>query len=106
MNVVAAKNNVISVIKTGGPQSTSVNWKFLSSSLQFCSFIYGTKLPQPGNSEGTFAASSQIVTCCYQSNHLKVEATLLSALPKDTTNELAGLSSHYPFNAESQVGKL
>jgi len=30
----------------------------------------------------------------------------LSALPKDTTNELAGLSSHYPFNAKRQAGKL
>jgi len=31
-----------------------------------------------------------------QSNHLKVEAIPLSALPKDTTSELVGLSSHYP----------
>jgi len=35
--------------------------------------------------------------CNYQSNHTNVEAILLSALPKDTTSKLAGLSSHYPF---------
>jgi len=27
-------------------------------------------------------------------------------LPKDTANKLAGLSSHYPFNAKHQPGKL
>jgi len=32
----------------------------------------------------------------YQSIHSYVEAIPLSALPKDTTNELAGLPSHYP----------
>jgi len=33
----------------------------------------------------------------YQSNHSKIEAILLSALLKDTTSELADLSSHYHF---------
>jgi len=39
---------------------------------------------------------------------LKVEAIPLSALPKDTTSELAGLSPHYKtlLNAERQAGKL
>jgi len=37
------------------------------------------------------------VTCYYQSNHSKVEAISVSALPKDTTNELADVSIHYPF---------
>jgi len=37
---------------------------------------------------------SQAATCCYQSNRSKIEAIPLSALPKDTTSELAGLSSH------------
>jgi len=59
------------------------------------------KLPWPGDSEVTFST-----TCYYQSNLSKVEAILLSALPKDTTSELTGLSSHYPFNAERQAGKL
>jgi len=45
----------------------------------------------------SFGFSSEAVTCFYQSNHAKVEAILLSALPKDTTSELAGLPSHYPF---------
>jgi len=45
-----------------------------------------------------FSLPSQATTCYYQSNHLKVEAISLSALPKDTS-ELTGLSPspHYPF---------
>jgi len=31
------------------------------------------KVPRPGDSEVTFS-SSQAATCCYQSNHSKVEA--------------------------------
>jgi len=46
--------------------------------------------------ETTKRSSSQAATCYYHSNHSKVEAILFSALPKDTTSELAGLySSHY-----------
>jgi len=41
------------------------------------------KVPRLGDSEGTFSAA----TCYYQSNHSKVEAIPLSALPKDTTSE-------------------
>jgi len=55
------------------------------------------KVPRPGDSEGLFRSSSQAAICYYQSNHSKVEAISLSALPKNTTSELAGLSSHYPF---------
>jgi len=52
-------------------------------------------------------SSSQAVTRYYQSNHSKEEAIPLSALPKDTASELAGLSSHYSFfYAERQAGKL
>jgi len=41
--------------------------------------------------------SSQAATCFYRSiNHSKVEAILLRTLPKDTTSEIFGLSSH-PF---------
>jgi len=54
----------------------------------------------------TVSFSSQAATCCFQSNHLKVEAILLSILPKEKTSELASLSSHYSFNAERQIGKL
>jgi len=45
---------------------------------------------------------------CYATvfNHSKVEAIPLSALPKDTTSELAGISLHYSFFAEHQAGKL
>jgi len=34
----------------------------------------------------------------YQSNQSKIEEISLSALPKDTTNELAGLSSHSHYS--------
>jgi len=44
-----------------------------------------------------FRYLSQTNTCYYQSNHSKAEAIPLSALPKDKTSELPGLSSHYPF---------
>jgi len=39
-------------------------------------------------------ASSCPASCYYQSNHSKVEANPSSALPKDTTSELASLSPH------------
>jgi len=39
-------------------------------------------------------ASSQAATCYYKSNHSKVIVILLSALLKDTTSKLAGLSPH------------
>jgi len=39
------------------------------------------KVPRPEDSEVT-------ATCYYQSNHSKVEAIPLSALPKDITSEL------------------
>jgi len=63
--------------------------------VQFCSFgRLIAKLPQPGDREVTFRSSSQAATCYYQSNHSKVEAISLSALFKDTTSELSGLSPH------------
>jgi len=68
------------------------------------------KVPWPGDSEGTFSVFESSCHLYYQSNHSKVEAILLSALPKDSTSELAGLSPHplhiNPLNAERQVGKL
>jgi len=57
-------------------------------------------LPQPGDSEGTFAVKSS----CLDTQ--KIEAIPLNALPNETTSELVGFSSHYPFNAERQAGKL
>jgi len=39
------------------------------------------KVPRPGDSEVPFLPSSQAATCYYQSNHSKVEAIPLSALP-------------------------
>jgi len=57
-----------------------------------------------GTTKKPFRSSSQAATCYYQSNHSKVEAirqtgkqplkargTQISALPKDTTSELAGM---------------
>jgi len=45
--------------------------------------------------KGPLRSSSKVSACYY---HSKVEAIPLSALPKDTTGKLAGLSPHYiPF---------
>jgi len=74
-----------------------INWYLL---------IYLSSISRPGDSGVTFRFSSQAATCYYQSNLSKVEATPLSALPKDTTSELASLSSLSTFNAERQAGKL
>jgi len=52
------------------------------------------KVPREGDSEGTF---SVFETSCHLSLPVKpskVEAIPLSALPKDTTSELADLSPH------------
>jgi len=43
-----------------------------------------------------FSVFEKAATCYYQSNQLKVEAIPLSALPKDTTSELDGVSLHNP----------
>jgi len=64
------------------------------------------KVPQSGDSEGTFRSSNPAAigaTCSNQSYRSKVEATPLSALFKDTTSERAGLSSF--FYAERQAEK-
>jgi len=45
-----------------------------------------------------FRSSSQAATCSYQSNHSKVVAIPLSALPKDTTSELAVYLHTIPFS--------
>jgi len=52
------------------------------------------KVPRPGDSKMTFRSSSQAAICYYQLNHSKIEEIPLSALPKDTTSKLAGLSPH------------
>jgi len=49
-------------------------------------------VPRPGDS-GLFGLQSQTVTCYHQSNNSWAEAIQLSALPKDTTSELAGFFS-------------
>jgi len=60
--------------------------------------IIFVKVPRPGDSEVTFRSSSQAATYYYQSNHSKVEAIPLSALPKAKTSELADLYLHtIPF---------
>jgi len=62
--------------------------------------IYLSKYLDQETAKRPFRSSSRAATYYYQSNHLKIEAIPLNALPKDTTSELAGLSSHYHFNAE------
>jgi len=59
--------------------------------------FFFVKVPRPGYSEGIFAVFVSNFTCYYQSNYSRVETIPLSALPKDTTSKLVGLSLHYPF---------
>jgi len=56
--------------------------------------------------KGLFRSSSKAATCCYQSNHSKVDIIPLSALSKSTTSELAAYLHTRLFNAECQAGKL
>jgi len=51
------------------------------------------KVSRPGDSEVTFLVFEPNCHLLLHSNHSKVEAIPLSALPKDTTSELAGLFS-------------
>jgi len=55
-------------------------------------------------SEVTFAVFESATT--YLSNHSKAEAIPLSAMPKDTTSELADIFTLFLFNAERHAGKL
>jgi len=50
-------------------------------------------VPRPEDNEMTFSVF-ELLSQADQSNHSKVEAILLSALPKDTTSELANLFPH------------
>jgi len=52
---------------------------------------------RPEECEVTSWSSSQVATYLI---HSKVEAIPLSSLPKDTTSELAGLTSTHTFHAE------
>jgi len=62
-------------------------------------FRYNThlfvKVPRPGDSDVNFSVFRvKLPPVTISLNHTKVEAIPLSALPKDTTSELVGLSSH------------
>jgi len=61
--------------------------------------IYLSRYLDQETAKEPFRCSSQAATCYCQSTvvHSKVEAIPLSALPKNTTSKLAGLSSHYPI---------
>jgi len=54
------------------------------------------KVPRPGDSKGAFLVFESNYHLLLLVFPLMVEAIPLSALPKDTTSELTGLSSHYP----------
>jgi len=64
------------------------------------------KVPRPGVSEVTFAVFESSCHLLLSTPKVEVEAIPLSALPKNTTIKIGGLSSHYPFNAERQAVKL
>jgi len=59
--------------------------------------VYLSSCLKQGTAKGPFRSSSQTATCHYHSNRSKVDAIPLSALPNETTSELAGLSHTIPF---------
>jgi len=70
-------------------------------------FIYLPRSLDQETAKGPCGFRVKLPPCNYQSNHSKVEAHPLSTLINKTASELAGLHSHYPFNAECQaIGKL
>jgi len=56
--------------------------------------VYLSRYLDKETAKDPFRSSRQAATCYYQFNHSKLEAIPLSAMPKDTTNELNGLSPH------------
>jgi len=54
---------------------------FFQEKIGLGTHLFVNKVPRAGDSEVTFWSSSQAATSYYQSNHSKVEAILLSALP-------------------------
>jgi len=86
-------------IKTAlNPLSHAADYKFYNYKVIFsCKMTnlgLGTKLFVKVLDQETAKGPFRSATCYYQSNHSKVEAIPLSALPKDTTSILAGLSPH------------
>jgi len=77
----------------------TVTWSRSYWYLTWYLLIYLSRCLDQKTAKWTFQFSSQATTCFYQSNHSKVEAIPLGALPKDATSELAVLSSYYFFNA-------
>jgi len=71
-----------------------VQWNTLARFRFRNSFVCQGISTRKQRSDLSFQSSSQAATWYYQSNHSKVEAIPLSALPKNTTRELAGLSPH------------
>jgi len=83
------------------------NLRFLWIDIQFLGLDTHlfVKVPRPGDSEGSFLVRVELPPVT-TSLTTKGRAIPLSALPQDTTSELAGLSSHYPLFAEREAGKL
>jgi len=58
------------------------------------------KIPQPGDSKGTFSVSSQDTICYYQYNHSKSKGNLVNVLcSRSPQANLSACSPQYPFNA-------
>jgi len=67
----------------------------LFSLFSTCSFYFLSMYLDQDTAEEPFRSSSESCHLLLQSNHSKLEAIPLSAFPKDTTSELAGLSANY-----------
>jgi len=77
----------------------AVHEHFSNNEGVFCSIVLLVYLPSCVGQETAkwLTYARQAASCYYQPNQSKIEAIPLSALPKETTSELASLSLHYPF---------
>jgi len=79
-------------LEQSGNERFKVRSESLDSGLGTHLFV---KVPRPGDSEVTFfGLQVKLPPVTTSSKYSKVGAITLSALPKDTTSELAGLSPH------------
>jgi len=67
---------------------------FFGPTLRMCTHLFVKVQYLDHETAKPFRSSSQAPPVTTSLNHSKVEVISLSALPKDTISELAGLSSH------------
>jgi len=72
--------------------------------LQFCSFIFQVASARRESEVTFFWFSSQSATCCYLSNHSKVESFRQAPCPRTQKANFPACSPHYPFMQNVKQG--